>query len=141
MTHSSSNEDYQFKTEVESCRFPVDDFNHKAHLRLAYVYLVDNDPESSVVLMRDTLKLYLAHNGVDPNYYHETVTKEWILAVSYFMSVSRKTDSANELLTEFPELLDKNTILIHYSEDVLFSDEARNKFLQPNLEPIPLVAR
>jgi hypothetical protein len=34
-------------------------------------------------------------------------------------------------------LLDSRIMMMHYSTDVLFSQEARAWFLEPNLDPIP----
>jgi len=34
-------------------------------------------------------------------------------------------------------LLDSKIMLTHYSADLLFSDEARARFVEPNLDPIP----
>ena len=34
-------------------------------------------------------------------------------------------------------LLDSKIMMTHYSAEVLFSDEARARFVEPNLSPIP----
>ena len=34
-------------------------------------------------------------------------------------------------------MLDSKIMMTHYSAEVLFSDEARAKFVDPNLHPIP----
>ncbi len=36
-----------------------------------------------------------------------------------------------------PEIPVSDIMLTHYSAEVLFSDEARAKFVEPNLDPIP----
>lgn len=36
-----------------------------------------------------------------------------------------------------PELLDSRIMLTHYSAEVLFSDEARARFVDPDIQPIP----
>ena len=58
MKHLNSKEDIEFKRQFESCEFPVAEFNHKAHLRLAYVYLSKNNTDSSIELMRESLMTY-----------------------------------------------------------------------------------
>lgn len=139
MTHFVSEDDILFKNRVESCQFPVPQFDHRAHLRLAYVYLVENpNVETAVSNMRDALIGLLTHIGIDPMVkYHETVTEAWILAVHHFMSRSAGADSAEGFIDQNPILLDSKILLSHYSEDVLFSDEARRAFVEPNLAPIP----
>jgi len=34
-------------------------------------------------------------------------------------------------------LLDSKIMLTHYSAELLFSDQARAEFVEPNLDPIP----
>ncbi len=71
MSYIVSPEDIEFKEQVEACTFPIQDFDHRAHLR------------------------------------------------------------------SNPRMLDSKIMMTHYSEDILFSDKARNEFVAPNLEPIP----
>jgi hypothetical protein len=87
--------------------------------------------------MRDTLNRFLLHNGVDPLKYHTTITKAWILAVCHFMNKAGNSGSADELIDAHPEILDTKIMMTHYSAEVLFSDEARAAFVQPDLDPIP----
>lgn len=137
MKFTTTKDDLEFKTQMESCKFPASDFNHRAHLRLAYIYLSENNTEKSSELMRDTLNRFLVHNDVDPSKYHTTLTKAWILAVHHFMNKTGGSSSADELINRNPELLDTKIMMTHYSAEVLFSDEARTAFVQPNLGPIP----
>lgn len=137
MNSNITKADVKFKIQMENCAFPAPDFNHRAHLRLAYIYLSENNVESSTALMRDTLNHFLIHNGVDPSKYHETLTKAWILAVHHFMNKTGNTSSADEFIDRHPEMLDTKIMMTHYSAEVLFSDEARAAFIQPDLDPIP----
>lgn len=137
MKYLNSKADLEFKRQIESCEFPVAEFNHKAHLRLAYIYLSENDTDTAVEMMRDSLKRFLMHNGVDPTKYHETITKAWILAVHHFMDKTEDYNSAEELIDKNPEMLDSKIMMTHYSAEVLFSEEARKEFVQPDLDPIP----
>ncbi|MCP5051202.1 MAG: hypothetical protein GY940_28815 [bacterium] len=79
MTHLLSTEDKAFQVQVESREFPLAEFNHRAHLGLAYVYLVRHDTETAYRLMRDALKGFLQHNGIDVSKYHDTLTRAWTL--------------------------------------------------------------
>ena len=53
MNHLSSTEDQNFRREFEACQFPPAEFNHRAHIRLAYVYLSAYDTDTAHQLMRN----------------------------------------------------------------------------------------
>ncbi len=137
MRYAISKADVDFKRRFESCEIAAGGFNHEAHIRLAYIYLAENGTEASVILMRESLKRFLAHNKVDPGKYHETLTKAWILAVYHFMNKADRCTSARDLINKHPEMLDTKIMMSHYSADVLFTDDAREAFIEPNLDPIP----
>ena len=137
MKHQMSNDDREFKAQFETCEFPPSVFNQKAHLRLAYVYLVENDDDVACQLMRDSLLRFLHHHGVDVSKFHETMTRAWILAVRHFMENDSGADSANTFIENNPQMLDKNIMMTHYSTERLFSDTAREQFVAPDLDPIP----
>lgn len=139
MQHSITQDDQAFKDQVEACQFPLAQFDHRAHLRLAYVYLVQStSADAAVQLMRETLTGLLKTAGIDPSSkYHETLTEAWILAVHHFMNKTESASSADDFIEQHPIMLDSKIMLSHYSAEVLFSQEARRAFVEPNLDPIP----
>lgn len=138
MNHLCSSEDQRFRNRVEAHDFPVTDFDHRSHLRLAYIYIVDRDTDQAAQHMRDTLIGLLKHAGVDPSAkYHETLTKAWILAIHHFMKNTSYSESADHFIDQNPDMLDSKIMMTHYSAEVLFSEQARREFVAPNLDPIP----
>jgi hypothetical protein len=135
--YRTSEKDLQFRADVESCNFPIEQFNHSAHLRLAYTYLAEAEVEQSYKMMKGTLLRYLNHNGVDSTKFHETITKAWIMAIDHFLNESNDPDSSDTFIHTNPVLLDPEIMLTHYSEKVLFSGEARTSFVAPDRYPIP----
>jgi hypothetical protein len=141
MKHTASLEDRNFRRDFESHTFPAAQFRHRAHLRLAYVYLCEHDTDEAHEMMRSAILSFLAHLGADRAKYHETVTRAWIMAVRHFMEKSPGSESFESLAQQHPEMLDSKIMLTHYSAEVLSSPEARVAFVQPNLDPIPRYAR
>lgn len=137
MSIQLSKEDRAFRFQFESCKVPPAEFDHRAHLRLAYVYLAECDTEAAYRLMRDGLRNFLEYNGVDLSKYHDTMTRAWILAVRHFMEATTSAQSASSFIEQHPEMLDAKIMMTHYSAELLFSDEARAKFVEPDLDPIP----
>jgi hypothetical protein len=134
--HELSQEDRSFRSAFEACTVTPLQFNHEAHVRLAYVYLVEAGVESAVQRMRETLLRFLERNGIPRSKFHETITRAWVLAVRHFMDRSTSTSSA-DFIAKNQELLDSKIMLTHYSASVLFSSDARASFVEPDLDPIP----
>ncbi len=137
MSHSLSDDDRRFVAQFESFIVAPGDFDHRAHLRLAYCYLAEYHTETACEMMGNALRGFLEHHGVDPGKYHETLTRAWIQAVRHFMNKPPDAKSADGFIDKHPELLDPAIMLTHYSAEVLFSDQARQRFVEPDLEPIP----
>ena len=135
--HALSDDDRRFRDDFESGAVAPAAFDHRAHVRLAYAYLVDADSDTAVARMRASLLAFLRKNGVDPSKYHETMTRAWILAVRHFMEISPAAASADVFIERNPVLLDSKIMLTHYSAGLLFSDEARARFVEPDLGEIP----
>jgi len=137
MKHELSTSDREFRTAFEAGAYAPADFSHRAHIRLAYVYLAENDVERAAELMRAALTNFLNVHGITPTKYHETLTRGWILAVHHFMHRCPTALSAEDFIAREPMLLDSRIMLSHYSTELLFSDKARARFVEPDLEPIP----
>jgi hypothetical protein len=138
--HGLSDADRAFRAAFETFAVAPADFNHEAHVRLAYVYLTGLDVESAVDRMREALLTFIEHHRIPRSKHHETLTRSWILAVRHFMDRSPAVSTA-DFLARNPELLDSRIMLTHYSARVLFSAEAREGFVEPDLDPIPGRAR
>lgn len=137
MRHRADENDRRFREDFEAGLIAPADFDHPAHVRLAYVYLADNDVETAHALMKEALLAYLRHLDIDPARYSETITRAWVLAVRHFADRCEPCASAAEFISRNPRLLDSRIMLSHYSAELLFSDRARARFQQPDLEPIP----
>jgi hypothetical protein len=137
MPHHVSAEDRAFHDDFIAGRITPTQFNHRAHVRLAYALLVDAGVDDAAAQMRSALHAFLAHHGIDAAKYHETMTHAWILAVRHFMDRTEQRASADEFIDANPELLDSKIMLTHYSAALLFSPEARSAFLEPDIQPIP----
>ncbi|HEU4589536.1 MAG TPA: hypothetical protein VFS13_01405 [Steroidobacteraceae bacterium] len=137
ISHHISQGDHEFRTAFEAGAIAPADFNHRAHVRLAYIYLATNDVERATYLMRNAIVNFLKHHGIAPMKYHETLTQAWILAVFHFMHRTTSAASADDFIARTPILLDSRIMMTHYSVERLFSQHARQAFVAPDLDPIP----
>lgn len=135
--HDVSESDREFVARFEACHVAPADFDHRGHVRLAYIYLVTYDVDGAAAAMRAALVRFLQHNGMEVTRYHETLTRAWILAVRHFMASAGASASADEFIASNPDLLDSRIMLTHYSAEVLFSETARTVFVEPDVDQIP----
>jgi hypothetical protein len=138
MDHAISREDREFARAFEARAVAPERFDHAAHVRLAYIYLCESPVEAAAERMKSALLGFLAHLGLGATKYHETITRAWVMAVAHFMARSEAPgDSAAAFMQANPELLDSRIMLTHYSAEVLFSPEARQVFVEPDIQAIP----
>lgn len=126
-----------FRERFEACELSAADFPHRAHLRLAYIYLALYPPEVAQEKMETALRKFLAHLGAPPSKFHHTLTAAWMRAVRHFMDRVGPTESFAGFAERAAPLLDKDIMLTHYTPDLLWSEEARARFVEPDLQPIP----
>jgi hypothetical protein len=110
-------------------------FDHEAHIYVAWSYLRELDPLTSIDRYRSVLRRLTAKLGV-PDKYHETITWFYLLAVAERAIGNAATDW-NVFKRRNPELFQRNPGLIrnYYSESRLMSDTARQQFVLPDLSP------
>src|SRR6185503_10502373 len=70
ISHRISESDHEFLTAFEAGAIAPANFNHRAHVRLAYIYLATNDVERGTTLMRHAIVNFLRHHGIAPTKYH-----------------------------------------------------------------------
>ena len=135
-THQASDSDRDFRQAFEACSISPGEFNHLAHLRLAYVYLVENELSVAQDKFQRSLLLFLSAHSIPQSKFHHTLTRAWVLAVRHFMN-RHSSGTFSEFANLSKPLLDSKVMLTHYSAELLLSPNARTSFLEPDLESIP----
>ena len=111
------------------------DWRHAEHLAVALFYLSTHDFDAALAKMRDGIFNLLRAFKVDLTKempYHETLTVFWMRAVDDFRK-SRGGASLTEICGELVANFDKDYPLRFYSRELLFSDEARARFVEADL--------
>ena len=129
--------DRQFLDAFERCEIPAAEFRHRDHVRLAYIYLTLHDVDSALSTMRAGLHRFLAHVGAPASKYHETITRAWLRAVEHFIHTAGPTRSFEQFAASAPQLFEAGAMETHYTRELLRSEEARERFVEPDLQPIP----
>ena len=128
-------DDVTFSEQFKSGIFPVEHFTHEAHLRLAWIQLANFAESQAIQNVTDQIKKFVAIHGASDKY-HETLTVAAVKTVFHFVQRSKES-SFEEFIELFPRLTHnfKDLLNAHYSSNVLYTPEARHKFLEPDLLP------
>jgi hypothetical protein len=127
--------DAEFLATFERGEFGGDAFPHRAHLRMAWLYVSDLGPEAAIAKAADGIRNLAQCNG-RPSLYHDTLTRAWVYVVAAAIARCRYA-TFSEFMERNPHLVDKHHLLRYYSRDLLMSARARASWVAPDLRPIP----
>jgi hypothetical protein len=137
--YKSDKEIIALVTSFEDASIARGVWKHAEHLVVALYYVTKYDLENAITKMRDGLfNLLVEGFKVDLTKempYHETMTVFWMRTVDVFArenSAMTLTEKANNLIRTF----DKDYPLKYYSRDRLFSDDAKARFIDPDLSEL-----
>lgn len=128
--------DEEFKQAFERCAIPNEAFKHRDHLRLAWVYIRASDQDTAIGRLTQSIRRYAHHHGAGGRY-HETLTRAWARIVAVAVAETPQATEFDALLVAQPHLLDQTLRLRHFSPGVLWSDPARQRWVEPDLRPFP----
>lgn len=131
--------DQEFIRKFEDCTLPPDNFNHRAHLRMAWLYLHNYSVLEALAKFCESLKRYAGSLGKS-NIYHETITFAYIFLIHERIQLSGESQCWEEFALSNADLLNWNEGILksYYSEEILKSDRARKMFVFPDRLPHPV---
>jgi hypothetical protein len=135
-TYKTESEILDIVRGFETGTLPRNEFSHSSHLIVAMYYVRQMPVDDAIDRMRAGLMNHLRHVGVDFTKempYHETLTVFWTRTVAEFVR-SKNGASALEIANELIETFDKTYPNRFYSREVLFSDEARKRYIEGDLK-------
>lgn len=110
-------------------------FGHYEHLRAAWLVIERHGPELAAEIVGGKLKAMAIAKGVAP-LYNETMTRFWIRLLAHVRD-SLPAASVDEAVGHVPMLLDKHLAQRHWSRTAMFGPEARERWVEPDLRPLP----
>ena len=129
--------DEAFARAFEAGAVKPEQFDHAAHLRVAWVYLRETgSADAALPRIREAIQRFAAAAGAAQKY-HETITVVWMRLLEDARAAVTQPCELSELLRQRPGLGDKNLPLKYYSRDRLFSDQARTTFVPADLPRDP----
>ena len=129
---NASLSDEEFIERYET--YVLTEFTHEDHLRMAFAYARRDGAEAAVGGARSIQGL--AERLGAPGKYHDTLTVAWARVVAH-LAVRSRASNFEEFLDDHPRLRNRHLMSDHYSRGLLFSPEARARFVEPDLAPLP----
>jgi hypothetical protein len=111
-------------------------FGHREHLRLAWLVIERHGPELAAEIVGDGLRRMAAAQGQSV-LYNDTMTRFWIRLVVHVRNVKGPLVGFDGAIELVPMLLDKGLPFRHWSRELMFSAEARERWVEPDLLPMP----
>ncbi len=136
---SRSLSDDELLIAFEDTALPFAEWNHRTHVRMAFVYLSRFDLESAIGRMRTGVKHYNAAHQVPDTLasgYHDTTTQAFMRLIQQALRERGPFRSSGEFCARHPELADRRVLLCYYMRDRIVSREAKHEFVTPDVTPL-----
>src|SRR5687768_725150 len=114
--------DNVFLRAFEDCTLPFAEWRHRAHLKVAYLYLRELPFGDALAKARANIKRYNAATNTPEALergYHETITASWMRLVDFALSERGPAVSAEEFVEREAQFLNKEALLKFYSREQL----------------------
>lgn len=125
--------DAEFIEHFESCTLRPDQFHHRDHVRLAFLYFQHYEPADAIARVTAGLRRFAASLGKSDRY-HETVTWAFLLLIRERMARAECASDWDIFAAANEDLLDwkGNLLRKYYREETLESSLAKSTFLLPD---------
>jgi hypothetical protein len=138
-------DDAEFLRRFEACAISRADWTHRAHVKMAYLYLCEHPfPQALDLVRRGIQRLNAANNvaeGPDSGY-NETTTHAFLHLVAATLAAYGEafpTATADEFCDAHPQLLTKHVLRFFYSPERRADPRAKTQFVEPDLAPLPQI--
>ncbi|MEC8831664.1 MAG: hypothetical protein VX772_04845, partial [Bacteroidota bacterium] len=127
--------DLEFIHAFESGEYPPKKIDHKAHIKLAWIYLDLYDEETAISKTCKAIQNFDQLYGGGTKY-HTTLTVAAVKVIHHFRQKSSAT-TFEGFVNEFPKLVTsfKELLYQHYGKDTITNPRAKTTYLEPDLLP------
>lgn len=141
MSENRSKIDYLFESddqiedlikELAACRWPYERWTHRAHIAVGVWAVRHYDFDQAVVNVRQWIQQYNLSRG-DHHGYHETITVFFMKHILAFLKTWPKDAPIFQAVNQLAPICGKSLLEKYYSTERLWSTEARNSWLEPDL--------
>jgi hypothetical protein len=128
-----TDDDKAFLLSFEECSLGAKCWTHAAHVRMGWLVLETSSSfdEALERIRTGIMRFNSSKNSIG---YHETIT---IAFARLIESRRLNGESLEAFVARNPDLLEKDCLKRFYSPAILASEEARNRFIEPDLAALP----
>jgi len=137
-------DDETFLGQFESGDWPFEEWHHRQHIKVAYLYLRRYPFDAAMAKLREGIKSYNAIHQVPDGPtrgYHETMTQAWLRLVHLTLCDYGPAETADSFYDQNPQLSEKKVLRLFYSRELFMSPRAKVEFVEPDLTPLPRSSR
>lgn len=129
-------DDAAFQSAFEDLTLDPTHFSHRGHLRIAWLYLMQNDCETAVQKVCSGIKTYAESLGASTKF-NLTITDALVRIMADRIEQMEEKDWPL-FLEQNPDLIEDSLALLfkYFTEDVLLSEAARTSLVQPDIRPL-----
>jgi len=136
-------QDEELLAAFETCRLPLEDFTHRTHVKVAFLYLRQYPFAQALDKIRAGIQAYGRAMKVPEGPtmgYNETTTHAFVHLVAAIMQAYGKefpVQDAEHFCETHPHLMHKHALRFFYTPERRMLPQAKNEFVSPDLAPLP----
>lgn len=133
-------DDETFLEQFEAAAWPLEEWHHPQHVKVAYLYLRRFPFETALARMRAGVKAYNNARKIPDSLlggYHETMTQAWMRLVYFTLCEYGPAENADAFYELNPQLSQKKSLRFFYTKELFMSPQAKAEFVNPDLTPLP----
>ena len=137
--------DEELTIAFETCSLPRELWTHRAHVRVAFVYLRRHTFDVALDKVRSGIQAYNAHSQVPENQtsgYNETTTHAFLHLIHATMAAYERiypTPTGDSFCDRHPQLMTPQVLRLFYSPKQRTHPLAKTQFVEPDLCPLPRI--
>ncbi|HMD55732.1 MAG TPA: hypothetical protein VKJ65_14390 [Phycisphaerae bacterium] len=135
--------DQELLQNFEDRTLPFTQWTHRAHVKVAYLYLKQYSFEEALQRVSAGIKAFNAANKVPESPtggYNQTTTHAFVHLIAATMRAYDKThpvSTADGFCDAHPQLMSQHVLRFFYSPERRMHPMAKSQFVEPDLAPLP----
>jgi hypothetical protein len=137
--------DTELLHQFESLTLPFTEWTHRAHVKVAYLYLTQHPFNLVLEKISANIQRYNAYNNVPESPtsgYNQTTTHAFLHLIASTISAYSTvfpTPTADSFCDTHPQLLTRHILRLFYSPQRRMHPNAKIEFIEPDLTPLPRI--